>query len=220
MMTIKLDQTWHPEGYDDICVRLLVADVSFLMTDEALLSGAMEMLSPQRRAKAEACRNLRVRVLSVGAALALDHLLCEHDLREQDMEYEEGNHGKPAFVGEYAHWDFNLSHSGHMVAAVLAQSKMADVPIGVDIQRVTNYRPELVRRMFSAEDRAQLAACTDETTRQRLFVQLWCRAEAFAKATGEGLRWPFPTPPREAVFHDFWVDEHYCGCLCGLLRKK
>ncbi len=68
--------------------------------------------------------------------------------------------------------------------------------------------------MFNDADRARLAACTDETTRQRLFAQLWCRAEAFAKATGEGLRWPFPTPPNNAHFTDFEVGEEYCGSVC------
>jgi hypothetical protein len=87
-------------------------------------------------------------------------------------------------------------------------------PLGLDIQHITRYRPELVRRMFNAADRERLAACTDETARQRLFAQLWCRAEAFAKATGEGLRWPFPTPPPEAHFTDFEVGEDYCGSVC------
>ena len=174
------------------------------------------------------------------------------------MEYVEGEHGKPETVV-----NFNLSHSGRMVAAAMMlpfrdstdtppspihptpqsfrsapceflevssdkvertleeslnfsrfQDFKISIQLGLDIQHITRYRPELVRRMFNDADRARLAACTDETTRQRLFAQLWCRAEAFAKATGEGLRWPFPTPPNNAHFTDFEVGEEYCGSVC------
>ena len=95
-----------------------------------------------------------------------------------------------------------------------SQSFNISIPLGLDIQHITRYRPELVRRMFNDTDRARLAASTDETALQRLFAQLWCRAEAFAKATGEGLRWPFPTPPSNAHFTDFEVGEEYCGSVC------
>ena len=214
MLTIKLDDTWCPEGYNDIHVRLLVADVSTLMTDEVLLDKAVGMLSPQRRAKAEACGNPRVRALSAGAALAVDRLLSEQDLREQEMEYVEGNHGKPSFAGIHAHLVFNLSHSGRMVAAVLCQPQGTDIQLGVDIQHITRYRPELVRRMFCTEDRSLLATCQNDEARQRLFTRLWTRAEAYAKATGNGLQFPFATPSPAAIFHDFLVDEDYCGCIC------
>ena len=246
------------EGKAACHVHLLVADVSELMADEELLAQQTATLSPQRQAKATAIGNLRNRALSVGVALLFDRLLQEVGLREKDMEYVEGEHGKPETVV-----NFNLSHSGRMVAAAMMlpfrdstdtppspihptpqsfrsapceflevssdkvertleeslnfsrfQDFKISIQLGLDIQHITRYRPELVRRMFNDADRARLAACTDETTRQRLFAQLWCRAEAFAKATGEGLRWPFPTPPNNAHFTDFEVGEEYCGSVC------
>lgn len=261
------------EGAAACSVHLLVADVSELMTDESLLSQQAATLSPQRQAKAAAISNLRNRALSVGVALLFDRLLQEVGLREKDIEYVEGEHGKPEAVVKVEKWksgkvNFNLSHSGRMAAAAMLlpfrdptgappspiqptsqdfRSAPCDAsrlkyfsifpssptgglqgafnfsifplfnvppPLGLDIQHITRYRPELVRRMFNAADRERLAACTDETARQRLFAQLWCRAEAFAKATGEGLRWPFPTPPPEAHFTDFEVGEDYCGSVC------
>jgi len=272
------------EGKAACCVHLLVADVSELMADEELLAQQAATLSPQRQAKAAAISNLRNRALSVGVALLFDRLLQEVGLREHDMEYVEGEHGKPEAMVNMEIWkygnienlkggniDFNLSHSGRMVAAAMMQpfrdstdappnpiqptsqssnistsqsfrsapceflevssdqvertleesfnfsifqSFNISIPLGLDIQHITRYRPELVRRMFNDTDRTRLAACTDETARQRLFAQLWCRAEAFAKATGEGLRWPFPTPPSNAHFTDFEVGEEYCGSVC------
>ena len=231
------------EGKTACCVHLLVADVSEMMADEELLAQQTATLSPQRKAKATAISNLRNRALSVGVALLFDRLLQEVGLREQDMEYVEGEHGKPVINVEMlksgnieilkgGKLEFNLSHSGRMVAAAILQpsnfqnnstfqhfnvSTFPPLHLGLDIQHITRYRPELVRRMFNDTDRALFAACTDETARQRLFAQLWCRAEAFAKATGEGLRWPFPTPPSNAHFTDFEVGEEYCGSVCVII---
>ena len=201
-------------------VRLLVGDVSPMVADARLRSEAMEGVSPFRRAKAVALTPPRSQALSLGAALLLDALLSERGLRERDMNYVEGEHGKPELQvgaspnGEPRHAVlFNLSHSGALAAAALLAScqpqerpEPQKILLGVDIQRVTRYRPELVRRVFSHADLARLSACPDEVSRERLFAQLWSRAEAYAKATGDGLRWPFPEPPAEARFHDFAVD--------------
>ena len=186
-------------------VRLLVGDVSPMVADARLRAEAMEGVSPFRRAKAVALTPPRSQALSLGAALLLDALLSERGLRERDMNYVEGEHGKAVL--------FNLSHSGALAAAaLLANCQPQERPepqkilLGVDIQRVTRYRPELVRRVFSHADLARLSACPDEVSRESLFARLWSRAEAYAKATGDGLRWPFPEPPAEARFHDFAVD--------------
>ena len=47
------------------------------------------------------------------------------------MTYAEGDHGKPAFFDSPLH--FNLSHSGHLVAAA-----MGPTSLGIDIQRTRN----------------------------------------------------------------------------------
>jgi 4'-phosphopantetheinyl transferase len=190
-------------------VRVLVADVQDLMNDEAAQTQALGGLSPARREKALACKNPRSRALSIGVALLLDQLLHPLGLRERDMTYVEGEHGKPTFIDAPLH--FNLSHSGHLVAAA-----MGPTSLGLDIQRITHYRPELVRRLFGAEERAVLAACTTETEREHRFTELWCRAEAYAKATGRGLQWPVPTPSPTARFIPLTLPDDYCGCLCLL----
>lgn len=206
-------------------VRLLVGDVSALMADDALQAEALTQLSSFRREKAVAIKHARGRAQSIGASLLLDTLLAESGFHERDMNYVINEHGKPDIEvtsdsvkrGKYL-LPFNLSHSGSMAAAAIIKmsyaSLVSDCSLGLDIQRITRYRPELVRRVFSAADRQRLAAAPDEASRERLFAQLWCRAEAYAKATGIGLQWPFPTPPAEAHFHDFEVGNDYCGSLC------
>lgn len=210
LLDTRIPYTINGETID---VRLLVGNVSALMDDDTLQAEALTLLSPFRREKALAIKHARGRAQSIGASLLLDTLLREHGLCERDMNYDIGEHGKPSFVHPSSlipyPSSFSLSHSGSLAAAA-----MASRPLGLDIQRITRYRPELVRRVFSAADRQLLAAAPDEPSRQRLFAQLWSRAEAYAKATGIGLQWPFPTPPATALFHDFEVGNDYCGSLC------
>ena len=209
-------------------VHLIAADVSPLLADEALCRDLVPHLSPYRRGKAEACGNPRVRALSTGAALVLDRLLASIGLHEAEMRYAEGPHGKPVFAQPDGRPDpaapaFNLSHSGRMVAAALLLPPRApQAPgIGVDIQRISRFRPELVRRVFSKDIIHELGACTDAASRdRRLFTHHWCRAEAYAKATGDGLRWPFAPAPANAVFHDFAIHDDYLLSLCLLPQNE
>lgn len=213
-------------------VHLMVADISPLLNDRSLQAEALQAISSHRRVKAEACSNPRNRALSIGVALLLDRLLAEYGLRESEMTYAESEHGKPSFAN-HPELLFNLSHSGSLVAAALLRNASeSSILLGIDLQRVTRYRPEIVRRMFSATDRALLASATDEAERERLFAQCWSRAEAYAKATGTGLQWPFAELPTEAKLKEFCLENEdassglrqqgsaYRGCICLLQHKS
>lgn len=190
------------------------------MNNDTLRREALTNLSSYRREKSRAISHERGQAQSIGAALLLDQLLGELGLHERDMTYEENEHGKPSFSSCPFIYplSFNLSHSAALAAAALlipASATSALPNIGLDIQRTTHYRPELVRRVFSTADRQRLGSVADTATRERLFTQLWCRAEAYAKATGEGLRWPFPPPPATARFYDYDIDDYsLCLCIC------
>lgn len=220
MISLCSDTIYPLADGTETVVRVLVADVQELMEDEEAQLQAIDRLSPQRREKALACKNPRSRALSIGVSLLLDKLLQPLGLREHDMTYVEGEHGKPVFQNHPLH--FNLSHSGRMVAAAMIQplsrplSRPGREALGLDIQHITRYRPELVRRVFGAVERATLAACTTEDELERRFTELWCRAEAYAKATGRGLQWPVPTPPPTSRFITLSLPANYCGTLCIL----
>lgn len=194
------------------CVRYMVADVSRLLADDALLMASLENLSSARRDKTLAYKHSRGRALSAGAGILLDELLAAHGLCERDMSYIDGEHGKPAFA-DYPQLAFNLSHSGSKVAAAISQ----ELQVGIDIQHDTHYRPEVVHRVFLPAQVQRLGLAKSEAERQHLFTQMWAEAEAYAKATGEGLKWPFEQPKPEAVFTPFEVDD-YCGCLCTIIE--
>lgn len=79
---------------------------------------------------------------------------------------------KPYFLNSRIH--FSISHS-HDVCAVA----VADKPVGVDVEIIkTSYPPHLIERSLTA---------TEQDSFDGDFTRLWCRKEAVAKMTGQGI---------------------------------
>ena len=169
---------------DDCTVK--VASVEPLGAPGALVE-ALQQLSPYRREKVMHYRFERGKWLSAGAGLLLDNMLMEHGLRERDMRYVEGEHGKPALAG-HPELHFNLSHSGTLVACALGNR-----PVGVDIQNIVKLRRSLVNYTMSEAEIAQLDAMTSVEEQELFFTRLWTLKESYVKATGTGLSHNFPS---------------------------
>ncbi len=165
--------------------RVKVASVEPLQVPGAL-DKAMMMLSPQRRDKTMRYRFDSGKWLSAGAGLLLDDMLREHGLREHDMQYIVGDHGKPALAG-LPSLHFNISHSGMLVACAVG-----DKPVGVDVQTIVNVRRSLVDYTMSKEEIAQLDALPGDEQQRLFFTQLWTIKESYTKATGTGIGHEFP----------------------------
>ncbi len=93
--------------------------------------------------------------------------------------------GKPAAVlpGAVAAPWFSLAHGGGYVAAAVSTCGR----IGVDVEPCRPWEPAVLERVFAHVDVERVTAL-EGVERDRAFVRLWTMAEAFAKATGEGLR--------------------------------
>lgn len=163
-----------------------VADVTPLEAPGAL-DDALPLLSRYRRDKTLRYRYERGKMLSAGAGLLLDNLLRSRGLRERDMQYVEGEHGKPAFE-LYPELHFSLSHSGNLVACAIGE-----IPLGVDVQTIVTARESLINYTMSESEKAKLQALDDITARNAYFTQLWTLKESYAKATGTGLTHNFPS---------------------------
>lgn len=162
-----------------------VADVTPLAAAGAL-DAAMERLSHYRRDKTLRYRYERGKLLSAGAGLLLDNMLTKYGLRERDMRYEEGEHGKPALMG-HPEIHFSLSHSGNLVTCA-----MGAMPLGVDVQTIVTARDSLVNYTMSEREKAHLLAIDDVAGKNSYFTQLWTLKESYAKVTGTGLTHEFP----------------------------
>lgn len=70
---------------------------------------------------------------------------------------------------------FNLSHSGNFVGCALHNRK-----IGLDIQKLTEPRESLIRRVCTQKELASLKSPQD-------FCRIWAMKESAVKLTGEGI---------------------------------
>lgn len=134
-------------------------------------------LSEQRQQKIESLRTETARRQSLGAWTLLDQLLVRYaGVHERDLTIAVGAHRKPYVVG-HPDIQFNLSHSGEYVLAVLAP-----VEVGCDIQCVekTGREEQLAARFFTSQEQAALVEGID-------FYRLWARKESWIKCDGRGM---------------------------------
>ncbi|GAC1312857.1 MAG: hypothetical protein NVSMB12_03680 [Acidimicrobiales bacterium] len=106
--------------------------------------------------------------------------------RASDIALQEDGGGKP--FDPDTDLQFNLSHSGDVVAIAIAGQGVG--PVGVDIEAHRRVlRPErLAARLFSDGAERDRWAATAEPQRTRMLLQRWTRVEALLKATGTGMR--------------------------------
>ena len=121
----------------------------------------------ERRLKS---RNGAVKHASCSAWSLLNQTLLSNGLPVSTISITDT--GKPYFPD--SDMFFSLSHS-HGVCAVA----VADRPVGVDVEMLKmSYNPHLVERSLSENEKAVYDGD---------FTRFWCRKEAVAKMTGEGI---------------------------------
>lgn len=97
-------------------------------------------------------------------------------ITEQKFSYEKN--GKPYLCG-YPEIHFNLSHSGKYVVCALS-----DKPIGIDVQKVNRYNPDVAKRVCSNVEVEQIENSADIDSE---FTKLWTKKEAVLKKYGTGI---------------------------------
>lgn len=172
-------------------LRIGILDCSFLCSP-TVFEGKIRQVSPERRALVERHRTEGGRRQSLGGGLLLQEMLAQTAREKQAASYnsfswEKGEQGKPILRGvtdAMGHpFYVNLSHSGEMAAAVLA-----DFEVGIDIQEQQNLPEGVAKRFFSKEEQGWLNE-TEEETGERFF-RIWTLKEAYIKTTGLGMRTP------------------------------
>ena len=160
-----------------------------LRHDADLVSRSRSLLTPHECARADAFGFQELRdtfVLCRGALrVLLSRLGCG---AAADLRFTAGFNGKPELAAAAERRvEFNLSHSGGMLACAFAHTR----ELGVDIER---HRPiddfaDIARRFFSPPEVEDLMSI-EESGRQAAFYDCWVRKEAFIKALGGGLSVP------------------------------
>lgn len=137
-------------------------------SDFESMDGA-EHLSAERKARLEKYNMPEDKQRCLAAGLLLHHVFAS---RVEEIAY--GEKGKPYFPdGPY----FSISHSGDYV--ILGVSEL---PIGVDIEKLGQYKEKLVRHCCTSEEILWL-----DTQDKSEFYRLWTGKESIMKALGMGL---------------------------------
>lgn len=147
---------------------------------DACLSADERARSAQFIAPLERRRFIRSRIV-------LRHVLAGyHEASPSDIPLAREPGGRP-FVQGAERLFFSLSHSGD--AALIA---VADVPIGVDVERVRSIpRAASIARRVMHPDTAALLESLPPSQLDASFLDAWTQREAHVKAVGGGL---FRTP--------------------------
>lgn len=150
----------------------------------AVLAACAELLDPAERERAARFRFERDRQPWIAARGALRRILGAYlGADPRLVRFALGPRGKPE-LDPPGPLHFNLSHSHRLMALALAGRL---VGVDVEYERFDLDHAELAASVFSAAERAALAAADDPP---QAFFRIWARKEAFIKALGAGLSHP------------------------------
>lgn len=203
---------------------------------EELLAAGFGRLDNERQKKAEHIKRGNKRIESIGAGLLLQLAVSEADDKPASsemervtfsqvlerlerleaplpIEYTYGAHGKPYFKN-YPFY-FSISHSGSYVFCVISEQE-----IGADIQiKAPKVNERVLQHFFSREEKEYWQQCGTKEEQRDFFYQMWCRKEAYAKLTGEGIADAVrvnmsPTRQIDVCFTEYMLGDEYQIAVC------
>jgi 4'-phosphopantetheinyl transferase len=163
------------DSEEEVCFLRLAkseeaADFEGLLT-AAECEQAAAVSNPLQRSRFVVSRGLRRAMLSDCTGVSADSLVFSHD-----------GEGKPRLQG-LPGWDFNISHAGDYVAAVVGRGS-----VGVDIEQYREVRQmeSIAARYFHSEEQAAWHGLPPARQPAAFFL-LWSAREAAMKCVGLGL---------------------------------
>ena len=154
--------------------------VAAVLPDDAAFAAAYVALPEWRRRKCDVFRFDADRRRSVAAWELLRRMLVEKGIRAETLSVTENEFGKPAFDPSLG-IHFSLSHAGERVMA-----SVADGPVGCDVEKVVPFDEAMARECLTDEELAEVKRMPSGLERDRAFIRLWVRKEAYVKAVGRG----------------------------------
>jgi 4'-phosphopantetheinyl transferase len=157
------------------------------LIDPAIARACDALLTRQEQERWQRYKSARHQRESLATrALARCALSQYRSVAPEAWRFKENAHGKP-YIDPECGLEFNLSNSLGLVACLVAEG----VKVGVDVEAHTRAAQiiEVVQRVFSPEERAQLDQLDNEARLDRV-LSLWTLKESYIKARGMGLALP------------------------------
>ena len=142
------------------------------------LEAALKEISEQRREQALKFKFEQGQRLCVLAYQLLKQALRDGYGITDNPIFEYNEHGKPSIVG-HPEIFFNLSHCKEAVVCAVS-----DLPVGVDVEGIREYKESLVNYTMNDEEIAQIHSAEDPAA---AFIRLWTMKEATMKLIGTGI---------------------------------
>lgn len=191
------------------CVR--VADI---LPDDAAYGSAHSRLPTWRRRTCDAFRFPDDRRRSVAAWLLLRQMLEERGFDADSLPVSENEFGKPSFDPSFG-IHFSISHAGERVMVAVD-----DHLVGCDVERIAPFDEAVARECLTDNELSWVKKAPFGSDRDRAFIRLWVRKEAYAKAIGRG----FGIEPKSFsvlsgefpagwCFRDLDFPDGYLGCM-------
>ncbi len=157
--------------------------------DEALWARYEALSSPAERARRRRLRFERDRRRDrLTRALVRTVLSRYAPAAPEEWVFTSDERGRPRIAGPGPPlpMDFNISHSGDLVAVALAGAR-----VGIDVENFVAREVDVgsLHRYFAPRERASLLELPTQARRRRFF-ELWTLKESYLKARGVGLGLP------------------------------
>lgn len=135
--------------------------------------------SPPEKQQRILCQRIKQNAdtMVIGGALAR-YMLWKEFCIPWDAHIAYGEFGKPC-LSDYPDVHFNISHSGRYVACVVCNKS-----VGVDVQEITSYRPDVATKVCSNVELTQIEASGNQAAE---FTKIWTIKEAYLKMLGLGI---------------------------------
>jgi len=163
---------------------------------------------------------------------AYAHKMLREALRLRCVEYSEvtpiakNKMGKPS-LAERPDINYNLSHAEGITACMVS-----DYECGIDCEKVRDFRQNVIRRVFSENEKKMFEGTPDEE-KNLLFFRLWTLKEAYVKAIGIGVSYPMDTVEfsfsgdeivsniKDCRFRQYIIGEgKYVVAVCEIIKQK
>lgn len=144
-----------------------------------------QLLSTEELKRSEAKLQTNGPHRSIRARGALRSILGDYlAVPGAELEFIQGEQGKPSIILPDSGIEFNLTHCEDM--ALLAVAKKT--PVGIDLERIRTrpFQLKIAQRMFSEQVFKELAQLSSDQLDTKFF-QHWTELEACAKCIGDGI---------------------------------
>lgn len=137
------------------------------------------------------------------------HKMLREALKLRNVNYTEytpiikNDMGKPS-LAERPDIHYNLSHAEGIAACMIS-----DYECGIDCEKVRDFRPNVIKRVFS-ENEKKMFEDTPDSEKALLFFKLWTLKEAYVKAIGIGIS--YPMDKAEFSFSENGITSNIDGC--------